>query len=459
MELFAAHPQSNLQAKQFKGSSNLIEVLVGLDVGTTRIKAVVSDLNLNLLAESAAPTPWIHDNNRSEIDLNVLAQTAIKIASSAVSKVGGQALAVGVTGFAECGALLNDACEPLVHGFAWHDPRGDLETIQNELGEENFESTAGAQITPVVSIAKVLWQQKNYAQTKRAKHFVGVPEFIMYTLGAELTNELSLVSRTGFLDIGAKSPWQESIRLVGGGPDFLARLVGAGQVIGTANKSAPLNLRGAILTIAGHDHQVAAYYLGAIKDGALFDSMGTAEAIVRTYNGKVSKESMSLLAKRGVNVGWTVIPNHQTILAGLPTGISLERLSTLLGATSLEARSNLGLAATRVDREHHEVKVDGTYARLNIEGVTDGLTPAHLWRAAVEDLTRQYNDTLNVISHEIGHHNEVTIGGGWIHNPMVREAKDKQYESFTVADKEEPGAMGAAEFGGIALGVIEPRWS
>lgn len=436
----------------------MLDVLVGIDVGTTRIKAVVTDLKLNLLAEAAIPTPWVHDNNLSDIDMDLLAQTTIKIASDAVSKANGQAVAIGITGIAECGALLDADRKPLVHGFAWHDPRGDLETIERVIGKENFESTVAAQITSVVSVAKVLWQQQNYAQAKKAKYFVGAPEYIMFTLGADLTNELSIVSRTGFLDIAAKAPWKESVDLVGGGPDFLARLVGAGEVIGRANDSAPANLRGAVLTIAGHDHQTAAYYLGAIEDGALFDSMGTAEAIVRTHKGVVSKESMSRLAKHGVNVGWTVIPDHQMILAGLPTGISLERMSTMLGATTLEARSALGTAATQVDRSRHEVKVDGSYPRLNITGVTDGLTPAHLWRAAVEDLTELYDNTLNAISKEVGKYHQVVIGGGWIHNPMVRAAKEKEYGTFRVADKAEPGAMGAAEFAGVALEVINPRW-
>jgi sugar (pentulose or hexulose) kinase len=376
-----------------------------------------------------------------------------------VSKVDGRAVAIGITGFAECGALLDVSCDPLVPGFAWHDPRAELEKIKNSLGEEKFESTVAARITPVVSVAKILWQQQHFPRARNAHYFVSAPEYIMFTLGADLTNELSLVSRTGFLDISAKAPWLDSINLVGGGPEFLARLVGAGEVIGHASQSAPLNLRGAVLTIAGHDHQSAAYYLGAVKDGALFDSMGTAEAIVRTHKGSISRESISLLAKHGVNVGWTVIPNHQTILAGLPTGISLERLSTMLGATSIDERNALGHAATQVDRTHHEVKVDGTYTRLNIEGITDGLTPAHIWRAAVEDLTELYNNTLELISKEIGHYDQVTIAGGWIHNPMVKFSKEVQYKKFAIADKAEPGAMGAAEFAGVALGVIAPRWN
>ncbi len=434
------------------------KVLVGIDVGTTRIKVVVTDLELNLLHQDALPTPWIHTNNLSEIDMNLLAATAISLTERAVSAVEGQAVSIGVTGFSETGALLGKNLQPIAPGFAWHDPRGNLEQVEKFFGADEFERTVAAKITPVVTLTKILWQQERMPETREVSHFIGAPEWIMHSLGADLVNELSLVSRSGFLDIEAKAPWNAAIELVNGGENFLGRLVGAGEGIGRANDSAPANLRGAALTIAGHDHQTAAYYLGAVKDGALFDSMGTAEAVVRTHKGTVSRDSMGRLAKHGVNVGWTVIPNHQTILAGMPTGISLERISSMLGAKNKEDRKVLGDAALLVKRNEHDLKVNGSYHSVDVIGITDEVTPAHIWRAAVEDLTDLFDKTVKVIDAEVGTYDEVTIAGGWIHNPMVQEAKNKEYGSYTVVDKLEPGAMGAAEFAGIAIGVITPRW-
>ena len=419
---------------------------------------VVTDLQLNLLQQDAVATPWVHTNNLSEIDMNLLAKTAIEITEKVVAAADGQAVSIGITGFSETGALLGKDLKPIAPGFAWHDPRGNLEQVEKVFGSEEFERTVAAKISPVVTLPKILWQQERMPETREVSHFISAPEWIMYCLGAELVNELSLVSRTGFLDIAAKAPWMPAVELVGGGPDFLGRLVGAGEPIGTANDSAPENLRGAVLTIAGHDHQTAAYYLGAIKDGALFDSMGTAEAVVRTRKGSVSKDSMGRLAKHGVNVGWTVIPDHQMILAGMPTGISLERISSMLGANTTEDRKKLGDAALLVNRDSHELKVNGTYASVDVIGLTDGVTPAHVWRAAVEDLTDLFDRTVKAINEEVGPFDEVTIAGGWIHNPMVQEAKKKEYGSYKVVEKLEPGAMGAAEFAGIALGVITPRW-
>jgi sugar (pentulose or hexulose) kinase len=434
------------------------EVLIGMDVGTSSIKAVATDFDLNLLGEFSSPTPWVHHNNHSDIDMHLIAKTAIHVADEVTRKVGGKARAIGVTGFSETGALLGGDEEPLCHGLAWHDPRANLDQLEKEIGSETFERTVAAKITAVPSIGKILWQQEHYPESRKAKHFIGTPEWITKCLGADIVNELSIVSRSGFLDIAKKSPWMQGIELVNGGRDFLGRLVGAGEVIGRANESSPESLRGAVLTIAGHDHQVAAFYSGATRDGYLFDSMGTAEAIVRTYKGIISQDAMSRLAKVGVNVGWTVIPDHQILLAGLPTGISLTRLGALLGYNTPTERTELGKLALQTSRDKSDIKVIASYGQVNITGVTDAASPALLWRAAVEDLTELYEQTLSAVALEIGEHEKTIIGGGWIHNPMVQDVKRKEYGQFEITDAKEPGAMGAAEFAGIALGVITARW-
>jgi sugar (pentulose or hexulose) kinase len=106
---------------------------VGLDVGTTRVKAVAVDQSLKLCGRFAIKTPWRHEANLAEIDLKGLADAAIAAAAGAVNAAGGRARAIGVTGLSETGALLNDADLPMPPGLAWHDPRGNLAPILTEL--------------------------------------------------------------------------------------------------------------------------------------------------------------------------------------------------------------------------------------------------------------------------------------------------------------------------------------
>ena len=431
------------------------EILIGVDIGTSRLKAVATDLDLKVLSEYTEPTPWKHEKNFSEIDMALLAKTVTAVASKAAELAGGKVIAIGFTGFSETGVLIDASGTPLSPGLAWHDPRGLTEPIVKELGDFEFRARAGALLNEIVTISKTLWLNKNYPESKRAKHFLSAPEWVAYCLGAEPVNELSLVSRTGFFDVEARQPWEEAINLVGGGKDFLARLVVAGEPIGIVNEKAPENLRGAIITIAGHDHFTAAYYSGAINEGSLFDSMGTAEALLRTFKAPLKRDAIAELAAANVGLSCSVIADHYTLLGALPTGLTLERACSLLGVTSLDEKVALGTAALSIDPAASAMRVVNDYHGLSITNLDDAVSPAALFRATVEHLVEDSAEMISLIEKFTGKAENVVIAGGWIKNPIIAFAKEKQFGKYRVSDATEAGATGAAEFAGIAAGKFK----
>ena len=431
------------------------EILIGVDIGTSRLKAVATDLDLKVLSEYTEPTPWKHEKNFSEIDMALLAKTVTAVASKAAELAGGKVIAIGFTGFSETGVLIDASGTPLSPGLAWHDPRGLTEPIIKELGDFEFRARAGALLNEIVTISKTLWLNKNYPESKRAKHFLSAPEWVAYCLGAEPVNELSLVSRTGFFDVEARQPWEEAINLVGGGKDFLARLVVAGEPIGIVNEKAPENLRGAIITIAGHDHFTAAYYSGAINEGSLFDSMGTAEALLRTFKAPLKRDAIAELAAANVGLSCSVIADHYTLLGALPTGLTLERACSLLGVTSLDEKVALGTAALSIDPAASAMRVVNDYHGLSITNLDDAVSPAALFRATVEHLVEDSAEMISLIEKFTGKAENVVIAGGWIKNPIIAFAKEKQFGKYRVSDATEAGATGAAEFAGIAAGKFK----
>ena len=431
------------------------EILIGVDIGTSRLKAVATDLNLKVLAEYAEPTPWKHEKNFSDIDMLLLAKTVIAVASKAAEIAGGKVLAIGFTGFSETGVLIDSAGNPLAPGLAWHDPRGITEPILKELDDFEFRARAGALLNEIASISKTLWLNKNFPESKKAKHFLSAPEWVAYSLGAEIVNELSLVSRTGFFDVESRKPWEEAIALVGGGKDYLGRLVVAGEPIGIVNNQAPENLRGAVITIAGHDHFTAAYYCGAINEGSLFDSMGTAEALLRTFKAPLTREAIAELAAANVGLSCSVIADHYTLLGALPTGLTLERACALVGVATREEKIALGEAALKIDPSASAMRVVNDYHGLSVTNLDDAVSPAALFRATVQHLVDDSSEMVALIEKFTGKAQNVVIAGGWINNPVIAAAKEKQYGSFRVSDATEAGATGAAEFAGIAAGIFQ----
>jgi sugar (pentulose or hexulose) kinase len=433
----------------------LQEILIGVDIGTSRLKAVATDLNLKVLSEYAEPTPWKHEKNFSEIDMLLLAKTVITVAAKAAEIAGGKVRAIGFTGFSETGVLMDATGKPLSPGLAWHDPRGITEPIIKELGDFEFRARAGALLNEIVTISKTLWLNENYPESRKAKYFLSAPEWVAYCLGAEPVNELSLVSRTGFFDVEARKPWDEAIALVGGGKDFLARLVVAGEPIGVVNNDAPEVLRGAVITIAGHDHFTAAYYCGAINEGSLFDSMGTAEALLRTFKAPLTRDAIADLAAANVGLSCSVIADHYTLLGALPTGLTLERACSLVGVSTRDEKIALGKAALAVDPSASAMRVVNDYHGLSVTNLDDAVSPAALFRATVEHLVDDSADMISLIEKYTGKAQNVVIAGGWIKNPVIAYAKEKQFGSYRVSDATEAGATGAAEFAGIAAGAFK----
>lgn len=102
---------------------------------------------------------------------------------------------------------------------------------------------------------------------------------------------------------------------------------------------------------------------------------------------------------------------------------------------------------------------------LTIVGLDDEVTPAVMWRAAVEDLCAVSTAQLAAMESVVGARSATVIGGGWIKDAMVARAKRDQIGEYRVSEAVEPGAMGAAFFAGIAAGALTrpgptegPRW-
>jgi sugar (pentulose or hexulose) kinase len=436
-----------------------VEVLVGVDVGTTSIKALAVSPGGNVLGAASVVTPWHRDGPLADISPRALADAALSVcadaAGGAQSAVGGavRVMGIGVTGIAETGVLLDRRGRPCAPALAWFDPRGEVQAIRDAVDRAEFQRSTGMRLNSKPSVSKVLWLQRNIPAASAAVRHLCVGEWIVRALGGDEVTESSLASRTGMFDVSDRAAWGPATELVG---DLMpARHVWAGDNAGAAGGDVPDILKGAALTVAGHDHQTASFISGASRDGALFDSMGTAEALIRTVAEPVPREQIERLTDSDISVGWTVIPDHQMLLAGRLTGLSLERIAALLGATGRADRRALGEAALAIVRDPQSPRlVDVGNDSLSIVGVTDGISPALAWRVAVEDLNAIVDDTLRAMEASVGPHLSAVVAGGWIRNPMVAAEKRRQLGDYRIAELDEPGAMGAAFLAGVAAGLL-----
>ena len=442
------------------------ELVVGIDAGTTRVKALAVDLDGNVIAESALSTPWQRSGAQAQMDADELVEVVSQVLNSLTHAGGwptdGHVVGIGVTSMAEAGVLIGPHGEPLAPIIAFHDPRGRADLVKDAIGKEAFHGHVGMRLNNKPSVAKILWLQENIHAARGATCYLSVAEWIVHRLGGERVSEISLVSRTGLFDVVERRPWQATLDLVG--PLLPGPVTVAGDHCGVAT-NVPEQMRGAALTATGMDHQSAAFACGAATTGALFDSMGTAEALLRFTPGPLAREELVRLAERDVAVLWSVIPDHVCVLGALVTGLSLERIRRLLGVETIEQREDLARKATQAHTGDLRL-ADVDHIALTVAGVDDDASPEALWRASVTALVGMGTDLLDFMEATSTPRQKTILAGGWVHDAMVIQAKHDAMGEFEISEVNEAGALGAAMFGAIAAGVMQrpaanelPRWT
>jgi sugar (pentulose or hexulose) kinase len=439
------------------------QILIGVDIGTARVKALGLALDGTELVQVEHPTPWLRSGTDAELDpiaLGSLIQATVAAIPVAAARAGHgsvEVVAIGLAGMAEAGVLVDRHGRPLGRILAWHDPRGDIEGVRREIGQDVFQRAVGMQLNAQPSLPKILWQQREGSPARAAVRFLSLPEWGVRCLGGDAVSELSLASRTGLLDVSASAPFESAVALLG--RNLLSELVVAGTAAGSARgDGVSASVRGAVLTVAGHDHQVGALAVGAARPGALFDSMGSAEALVRCVDGPLDPAVVGRLAAQGTTAGWGVVAGSFSIMEGLRTGLALERVAARLGAPDRAARTLLGELALAVDVAEVPVGlvVDDGDGIPALGPLAQGLTPVEIWAGVVRDLTAASAGRLERIASELGPHLDVTLAGGWTSNASVLAEKRRQFGEITISDLREAGATGAAQLAAVAAGIVEP---
>jgi sugar (pentulose or hexulose) kinase len=276
-----------------------VPVLLGVDVGTSDSKVLVTTSAGAEITSVSTPTNWRnHGGTFTDTDPEQLACGVIELLGRAVAAaravVGPVTVsAIAVTGMAEAGVLLDENGHAVHPILAWFDPRGGAEIRQlpAELLAE-FCGRTGLPISSLATIAKLAWMRSQGTELS-GKQWLNVPEFLVHRLGGVRASEMSLAARTGLLDQDSGALWPAALAAIGALDSLIPPLVVAGTPLGRAGGTAvPTVLHSAVLTIAGHDHPVAAVGCGATGADEIFDSFGTAEALVRSVVGHLGRCTM-----------------------------------------------------------------------------------------------------------------------------------------------------------------------
>ena len=440
------------------------DVVIGIDIGTTSSKAVVRSTSQRGTPYVEQPTPWhTRDNGRTEIDPCHLLHVAVDLIGHAAQVAGSawgpvRVRSIGVTGLAESGVLLDAAGQPTAPVIAWFDHRGATEIGQISRESPGFTATfegrTGLPWSSQASIAKLLWLRGRGYLADPASTWLSVPEWIVFALGGDLVREPSLASRTGLIDQGTGEVWPDALAAAGLPARILPDERPAGVRAGHLGHDGVVSCAaGAVLTVAGHDHPVAAIGVGAVEADELFNSSGTADVLARSIPGTLEETERQRVVSAGWSIGRHVLPETSLLLAGVSGGLLLRRVLAALGAESGQARAALDHASLSVGELPAGLSVtgDGRTADDVIIRIQDGSSPASIWTVAVRYTAAQTRLLLDDIEKVVGPHRRAVAAGGWTQMASVRAAKAAVIDAMSFSPVVQPGVTGAALLAAFAL--------
>ena len=322
-----------------------------------------------------------------------------------------------------------------------------------ELGAWRFSERTGLAPRPLCSLVKYRWLLDEHAGAARGTRWLNGAEWIVHRLGGEQVAELSLASRTGWLDIHARTWWDEALAWSGAPPGLLPDPQPATTPAGTAGDALP-RARGAVLAVGGHDHLSAAVGAGATGEGDVLVSWGTAQAFIRAV-APLDPERVRAAVADGINVGWHAVEGRQCLLGAMRSGAALQRVLDLLGVGP-EGRAELELAALEAPEAAGGIELRGLNDdHVALTGIGDGVSPALVWRAALESIGRASHEILEQMTRVAGPQGRIVMAGGWADGPAAQAVSEAHLGPFELSGAVYMGARGAALTAGRAAGLID----
>lgn len=432
-----------------------VDTVIGLDIGTTTSKALIRPVASPDTRVVEIDTPWSDAGGACQIRPETLVTTAVELIARSVdvaTTVWGPCAvrAVSVTGLAESGVVIDPDGRTDVPAIAWFDRRGEAElatlAARHPSFAARFTGVTGLPWSPQPTFAKLLWLHGR-RPVRAGSCWLNVPEWIVHALGGDRASEPSLAARTGLVDQDTGRTWADALELAGVTPNLMPDTAPAGTPLGKlTHPDLPAAAAGAVLSVAGHDHPVAALAVDAVEAQALFNSSGTADVLALAVPSGLGTTARAAIVAAGWSAGAHVVPGLDLLLAGGNGGLLMRRVLEALGAVGADDRARLDAAAAAVTSipAGLVVRGDGRTDDDVVIRLRDHTGPASIWAAAAAYTAGLTADMLAAIEPIVGPHRRAVAAGGWTRMESVCIARRRVITDLVISDLPQPGAAGAA---------------
>ncbi len=454
-------------------------LLIGVDAGTSRLRALVFTPSGEIAAQGTSPTPIVAVEGGGEFDPEALWQAVLAALREAVAKIDDpkRIRGLAVASVAESGIAFDNELRPVAPSLAWYDqrPGAIAHDLARRLDADAVHMTTGMPLNAIASLCKMLWLgKKNPEALASTRHWLNVADYIAFRLTGIMATEGSLAGRMACLDLDRFDWHRPLLAELGLDAGMLPPVGENGARLGnvTADIARQTGLpEDCVVGLGGHDHVVGSLASGIFGDHSLMDSMGTAEGLVLPLPGRISDQRF---------VDWTLEQtlmrydgaNHYFFCGGLYTssaaiewfrnafaqGFGYDEMMEAAGKVPEGAHGVLFVPHLRLATSpDNYAGPGGAFFRLS----TEADRPV-LYRALLEGLAF---DARNIADHmaalldpaalDVVRARPVTVIGGGSQNALWLDIKASVFgRPIRALRTKEAVSLGAALLAGVAAGLF-----
>ncbi len=265
--------------------------LLGMDCGTTNIKAIILGEDGTVAAEASRPSRFLNPGpNMQEQDANEWWSNTADIFRSLCDQAGPDVVkrirGISISSHTVTMLPVDREGNPLRTAMTYQDNRSaaELHYIVDAIGYDRFVQIVGGQPAVAFLPNKILWYKKNQPELfARTAYFMQASSYINYKLTGVMTTDIDQASRTQCLDIGTMQ-WSDEIGEVIGVDlkEMLPPLKLVDEIIGfvTDDAARETGLIAGIPVVAGcSDAMASMHATGMSRLGEAGESSGTTSLV------------------------------------------------------------------------------------------------------------------------------------------------------------------------------------
>ena len=423
-----------------------VGAVLGIDVGTTAVKAVLVGLDGRLLAEAeteqrvSVPRPgWAEqDPEMWWTSTRTAVVSAMDKARSGRDAV--ELRAIGLSGQMHSLVFLDAAGEVIRPALLWNDVRTtpQCREITGLVGLPALRRTVGNLALEGFTAPKVLWLRRNEpAGFVRLRTLLLAKDYVRYRLTGEAATDSSDAAGTLLFDIRTLRWSKEMLDALDIAPDVLPEVVRSTDVSGVLSRTVAAELglpAGAPVVGGGAYNAAGAVGSGVIDPGVVQSSIGTSGTLLTPIDrARVDRRMrlhtfchcppdrwylMGVVLSAGDSLRWLRDVLLPSSAGGTYETLTREAESVEPGSGGLFFQPYLSGERT----PHNDSAARGVFF-----GLHSGHTRAHLVRAVMEGVCFAMRDSLELMRELRGAFSEVRAVGGGSRGRLWRQLQADVY--------------------------------